>query len=43
VVLESVNPTAFRIGAGEYADSMIEEGLLVELNGANYRLAGVTE
>ena len=37
-VLESVDPTAFRIGAGEYADGMIEDGLLIELNGNYYRL-----
>ena len=43
VVLESVDPTAFRIGAGEYAAGMIEDGLLIELNGGYYRLAGVTD
>jgi hypothetical protein len=43
LVLESVDPTAFRIGASEYADSMIEEGLLIESNGNYYRLDGVTE
>jgi len=42
-VLESVDPTAFRIGAGEYADGMIEEGVMIELNGSYYRLDGVTE
>ena len=43
LVLESVDPTAFRIGACEYADGMIEDGLLIDLNGAYYRLAGVTD
>jgi hypothetical protein len=43
LVLESVDPTAFRIGAGEYADGMIEDGLLIELNGNYYRLDGVTD
>lgn len=43
VVLEAVDPTAFRMGAVEYADGMIEDGLLIELNGSYYRLAGVTD
>ena len=43
LVLESVDPTAFRIGAGEYADGMIEDGQLIELNGEYYQLDGVTE
>lgn len=42
LVLESVDPTAFRIGAIEYADGMVEEGLLIELNSSLYRLDGVT-
>lgn len=41
-VLESVDPIAFNMGAGEYADSLIEDGNLIELNGAYFRLAGVT-
>jgi hypothetical protein len=43
LVLESVDPTAFRVGAGEYADGMIEDGLLMELDGFYYRLDGVTD
>lgn len=43
MVLESVDPTAFKIGAREYADGMIEDGLLIELNGSLYRLDGVTD
>jgi len=43
MVLEAVDPTAFRIGAGEYADGMIEDGLLIELIGRYYRVADVTE
>ena len=42
-VLEAVDPVAFRIGVSEYADSEIEDGRLIELNGNYYRLNGVTD
>ncbi|MBX9570671.1 MAG: hypothetical protein K2X77_17395 [Candidatus Obscuribacterales bacterium] len=42
-VLETIDPTAFNMGANEYADSMVEEGQLIELNGDYYRLDGITE
>lgn len=37
-VLESVDPTAFRMGCNEYADSLMEDGQLVCLNGNYYRV-----
>ena len=42
-ILEAVDPVAFRIGVGEYADSEIEDGRIIELNGKYYCLDGVTE
>lgn len=41
-VLESVDSVAFNMGASEYADSLVEDGSLIELNGAYFTLAGVT-
>lgn len=38
LVLELVDPTAFRIGAGEYADSIVEDGRLIEFAGRYYRM-----
>ncbi|HEY9685153.1 MAG TPA: hypothetical protein V6C86_26505 [Oculatellaceae cyanobacterium] len=38
LVLESVDPTAFRIGVSEYADSLICDGLAIELNGRYYNM-----
>lgn len=37
-VLESVDPTAFRIGCNDYADSLMEDGALVCLKGTYYRV-----
>jgi hypothetical protein len=37
-VLEMVDHTAFRIGCNENADSLVEDGQLVCLNGNYYRL-----
>ncbi|MBU6454380.1 MAG: hypothetical protein KGS72_21610 [Cyanobacteria bacterium REEB67] len=42
-VLESVDPTAFRMGANEYADSEMEDSRLIYLNGTYFRLDGITE
>lgn len=42
-VLESVDPTAFRMGCNDYADSEIEDGRLIYLNGNYYRLDGITD
>jgi hypothetical protein len=42
-VLESVDPLAFHMGADEYADSLVEDGDLIELDSNYYRLADVTE
>jgi hypothetical protein len=43
MVLESVDPTAFRMGANEYADSEIEDGRLIYCDGSYYRLDGITD
>jgi len=37
-VLETVDPIAFDMGANECADTMLEDGQLIELNGDYYRL-----
>jgi hypothetical protein len=42
-VLESVDPVAFRMGCNEHADSEVEDGRLIELNGDYYRMDGITE
>jgi hypothetical protein len=42
-VLEAVDPVAFRMGVGEYADSEVEDGRLIELGGSYYRVDGITE
>lgn len=42
-VLETVDPVAFNMGANEYADSEVQDGRLIELNGKYYRLDGITE
>ena len=42
-VLEAIDPVAFNIGANEYADSLVEDGCLIESNGKYYRLDSVTE
>lgn len=42
-VLESVDPVAFRIGCNEYADSGVQDGWLIELDGNYYRMDGITE
>jgi hypothetical protein len=42
-VLESVDPMAFRMGCNEYADSEVQDGRLIELNGEYYRMDGITD
>lgn len=42
-VLEAVDPVAFEMGASEYADSEVEDGRLICLDGEYYRLEGVTD
>ncbi len=42
-VLESVDPVAFGMGAGEHADNEVEDGRLIELAGVYYRMDGITE
>jgi hypothetical protein len=42
-VLEAVDPVAFEMGASDYADSEVEDGRLICLNGKYYRLEGVTD
>lgn len=42
-VLESVDPVAFQMGCNEYADSEIQDGRLIELNGCYYRMDGITD
>ena len=42
-VLESVDPIAFNMGCNEYADSEIQDGRLIELNGSYYRMDGITD
>lgn len=37
-VLEAVDPVAFRMGSNDYADSLVQDELLVCLNGTYYRL-----
>ncbi len=43
MVLESVDTVAFEMGCNEYADSELDEGRLIELNGSYYRMNGITE
>ncbi len=42
-VLQAVDPVAFNMGADEYADSLVEDGCLIESNGKYYRLDSVTK
>jgi hypothetical protein len=42
-VLEAVDSVAFNIGCNEYADSEIQDGRLIELNGSYYRMNGITD
>lgn len=42
-VLETVDPETFKMGASEYADSEVEDGRLIGLNGKYYRMDGITE
>lgn len=42
-VLESVDSVAFNMGVNEYADSEVQDGRLIELNGKYYRMDGITE
>ena len=43
MVLESVDRVAFEMGCDEYADSELDDGRLIELNGSYYRMNGITE
>ncbi len=43
MVLESVDRVAFEMGCDEYADSELDDGRLIELNGSYYRTNGITE
>jgi predicted RNA-binding Zn-ribbon protein involved in translation (DUF1610 family) len=42
-VLESVDQVAFRMGCDEYADSEVQDGRLIELNGTYYRMDHITD
>jgi len=42
MVLESVDRVAFEMGCDEYADSELDDGRLIELNGSYYRMNGIT-
>jgi hypothetical protein len=43
MVLETVDRVAFEMGCDEYADSEVEEGRLIELNGRYYQMSGITD
>lgn len=43
MVLESDDRVAFEMGCDEYADSELDYGRLIELNGSYYRMNGITE
>lgn len=42
-VLEAVDPVAFRIGCSEYADSMLEDSDVVEIDGLYYGVWGLLQ
>jgi hypothetical protein len=42
-VLECIDQVAFNMGVNEYADSLVVDGNLIDVNGAYYRLDGVTD